>query len=188
MRRIPILTRQKPLVIGVTPVIKVSEASKSEHLVIPRAYFRQQNYFAIEVLPPQFIDSEEFIVLADNNPMILGFLISSVFPIWVKGITAKNEGSINFKKTYNTFPFPDFSKKQEAEIVERVGRVLKARGSATGKLLSDIYCSGKIPDHLEMAHEDLDEVVLDVFGLPTDATNDEILEKLFSDYLRLINN
>ena len=188
MRRIPILTRQKPLVSGVTPVINISEAYKYEHLVIPKKYFRQQNYFAIEVLPPQFIDSNELIVLAENNPIILGFLLSSVFPIWVKGVTGKNEGSINFKKTYNTFPFPSFSKKQESELLERVGGVLKARGSASGKLLSEIYCSGQIPEHLEMAHEDLDEIVLDIFGLPAGATNAEILEKLFSEYMRFINN
>ena len=72
--------------------------------------------------------------------------------------------------------------------MERVTGVLKARGRVTGKLLSDIYCSGQIPDHLEMAHEDLDEIVLEIFGLPADASNEQILEKLFSDYMKLLNN
>lgn len=188
MKRVPVVLRAKPLVTGVPPVVSAKDNHNFENIVIPKHFFRNEKYFAIEVLPPQFINSEEFFVLADNNPLVLGFLMSSVFPIWVKGVTAKSEGSLNFRKTFNTFPFPKFSKKQETEMMDRVGGVLKARGSTTGKLLSEVYCSGQIPEHLEMAHEDLDEVVLDIFGLPSDATNEQILEKLFSEYMRLINN
>jgi hypothetical protein len=36
-----------------------------------------------------------------------------------------------------------------------------------------------------MAHEDSDEAVLEVFGLPSEATNEEIAEKLFNDYRKL---
>jgi hypothetical protein len=54
--------------------------------------------------------------------------------------------------------------------------------------LSDIYCSGDLPEHLEMAHEDLDDAVLEVFGLPPDASTEDIAEKLFSDYRKLFQN
>ena len=188
MGRKPVLTRLKPIVSGVPPITSINKFFEFENIVIPRIYHTKQNYFAIEVLPKDLIDSDEVLVVAGNNPLVLGFLLSSVFPIWVKGISGKAEGKINYKNTYNTFPFPSFSKKQESELIDRMTGVLKARGTVTGKLLSDIYCSGKIPDHLEMAHEDLDEVVLDIFGLPSNASNDEILDKLFSEYMKLIEN
>ncbi len=111
--------------------------------------------------------------------------MSSLFPIWVRSVSGKDEGLIDVKKAYNTFPFPEFNAKQEARILDRVSAVYRARGTSSGKQLSDIYCSGDLPDHLEMAHEDLDDAVLEVFGLPPEATNDEIAEKLFNDYRKL---
>ena len=185
MKRLPVVSRTKPLVNGVPPIISIKDAGLFNHLVIPKNFLKKQNYFAIEVLPPNLIDSEDMFVVGGDNHLIMGFLLSSLFPIWVRSVSGRDEGSVDIKKAYNTFPFPDFNAKQEAKILERVSGVYRARGNSSGKQLSDIYCSGDLPDHLEMAHEDLDDAVLEVFGLPPEATNEEIAEKLFNDYRRL---
>jgi hypothetical protein len=188
MKRVPVVAIAKPIVRGIPPVISVKDSLNNEHVVIPKHYFRSQQYFAIEVLPPNLIDSEDVFVIAGDSHLVMGFLMSSLFPIWVRSTSGKDEGVVDIKKAYNTFPFPDFTAKQEAKILERVSTVYRARGTSFGKQLSDIYCSGDLPDHLEMAHEDLDDAVLEVFGLPSDASNGDIAEKLFSDYRKLFQN
>lgn len=185
MAHLPVVSRTTPLVRGIPPIIPSHEVFLSGHLVFPRKYFDKQKYFAIEVLPPNLINSEDVYVVAGDNHLIMGFLMSSLFPIWIRGVSGKDEGLVDIKKAYNTFPFPEFNSKQEAKILERVSMIYRARGTSSGKQLSDIYCSGNLPDHLEMAHEDLDEAVLEVFGLPSEATNEEIAEKLFNDYRKL---
>lgn len=188
MKRLPVVSRTKPLVGGVPPVISIQDASLNEHLVIPKRYVQNQKYFAIEVLPPNLINSDDSFIVAGDNHLIMGFLMSSLFPIWVRHSSGKDNGVIDFKTAYNTFPFPEFTARQEAKILERVSTVYRARGTSSGKQLSDIYCSGDLPDHLEMAHEDLDDAVLEVFGLPSDASIEDISEKLFADYRKLLQN
>jgi hypothetical protein len=188
MKRLPVVSRTKPLVGGIPPVISIQDASLNEHLVLPKRYIQNQKYFAIEVLPPNLIDSDDVYIVAGDNHLIMGFLLSSLFPIWVRHTSGKDNGVIDFKTAYNTFPFPEFNTRQEAKILERVSTVYRARGTSSGKQLSDIYCSGDLPEHLEMAHEDLDDAVLEVFGLPPDASTEDIAEKLFSDYRKLFQN
>ena len=187
VKRIPVVPSNKPIVDGIPPVV-TSEYFNLRHLLFPKRFLDSQKYFAIEVLPSSLIDSEEVHAVAGESLVVAGFLMSSVFPIWVRGITGKSEGRIDYKNSYNTFPFPDFSKNQEEELLSRVSAVLRARGTSSGRQLADIYCLGDIPDHLVMAHEDLDEVVLSIFGLPVDADNDQILEKLFEDYLLIFQD
>lgn len=188
MKRIPVVAQTKPLIKGVPPIVPERYESFTGNIVIPKFLRSQQIFFSIEVLPSKLIDAEENWVLAGHNDVVMAILMSSLFPIWVRGVAGKDQTTVNFKSSYNTFPFPEFSKKQENILIERVSAVLKARGTSSGRMLSDLYCSGNIPEHLEMAHEDLDEEVLALFGLPAEATNEEILEKLFSEYMRLINN
>ena len=169
-------------------MISIQETLLNQHLVIPKRYIQNQKYFAIEVLPPNLINSDDAFIVAGDNHLIMGFLMSSLFPIWVRHSSGKDNGVIDFKTAYNTFPFPEFNARQEAKILERVSTVYRARGTSSGKQLSDIYCAGDLPDHLEMAHEDLDDVVLEVFGLPPDASIEDISEKLFADYRKLLQN
>lgn len=184
MKRIPVVAQTKPLIKGVPPIVTDKYESFTGNIVIPKFLHSQQNYFSIEVLPSRLIDAEENWVLAGHNDVVMAILMSSLFPIWVRGVAGKEETAVNFKSSYNTFPFPEYSKKQESTLIERVSAVLKARGTSSGRMLSDLYCSGNIPEHLEMAHEDLDEEVLALFGLPTDASKEQILERLFSEYLK----
>jgi hypothetical protein len=120
----------------------------NDYLVVPKKFYQNQNYFAIEVLPPNLIDSEDMFIIAGDNHLIMGFLMSSLFPIWVRSVSGKNDGLIDIRRAYNTFPFPEFNAKQEARILDRVSAVYRARGTSSGKQLSDIYCSGDLPDHL----------------------------------------
>jgi len=185
MKRVPVVAMTKPLVKGLPPVVMDTYESFTGNITIPKLLHAQQKYFSIEVLPTKLIDAEENWVLAGNSDVVTAILLSSLFPIWVRGVSGKDEAKVNFKNSYNTFPFPTISRKQESDLLERVSAIYKARGMASGKQLSDLYCSGDIPKHLEMAHEDLDEVVLSIFQLPSDASNEQILDKLFEEYLRL---
>jgi len=185
MKRVPVVAMSKPLVMGIPPVVSDTYESFTGNITIPKLLHADQKYFAIEVLPSRLIDAEENWVLAGNDDVVTAILLSSLFPIWVRGITGKDEAKVNFKNSYNTFPFPSITRKQESELLERVSAIYKARGMASGKQLSDLYCSGDIPEHLEMAHEDLDEVVLKIFNLPKDSSNQQILDRLFEEYLKL---
>ena len=68
---------------------------------------------------------------------------------------------------------------------EKVGKVFKARSILSFNKLSDIYSGQVLPEHLLIAHEDLDEALLGIFGLPLEANNAEILEVLMKRFVEL---
>ena len=92
MKRLPVVARVKPLVRGIPPIVSIENASLSDHLVIPKKYLLNQKYFAIEVLPPNLINSEDAFIVAGDNHLIMGFLMSSLFPIWVRHSSGKDNG------------------------------------------------------------------------------------------------
>ena len=168
------------------PILGAKAVWDFSSIVIPKRLRTKDKYYAIEVLPADQIDRAEFHGLPSDSMAIVGILASSFFPIWVRAISDRTvtvgEESAS---AYNNFPFPDLSKSQNKLLEEKVGKVFKARSILSFNKLSDIYSGQVLPEHLLIAHEDLDEVLLDIFGLPLEASNDEILEALFKRFAEL---
>ena len=186
--KFPVTTRSKPIVIGVPPVFARKtnpDLNFLQSIVLPADFSLGQRYFAIEILPPELIDDEKSYVIAGDSQSLMAILMSSFYPIWVRAVGKSDQKKINPSMDYNNFPFPEFSKKQEKLLEEAGGRIHRARGSLKGSTLSEAYKLPRLPDHLVMAHEELDRVVKGIFGLPESATEEEIAQKLFDNYMVL---
>ena len=182
-----IKNRSKPLRNDLPPIIPNKAVLDFLAVVIPKRLPTQNHYFAIEILMPDQIDKSEFHSLPTDSMAIVGILASSFFPIWVRAISDRSitigDESAN---AYNNFPFPDLTKAQSKTLEDKVGNVFQARSVCSFNKLSDLYNQNQLPEHLLMAHEDLDEVLLEIFGLPQEASNEEILEALMSRYAEMI--
>jgi len=188
MLRIPVTARSKPIVIGLPPVFTKKTNPNSEFfqaIVLPATFNLRQKYFAIEILPSELIDDENSYVIAGDSQSLMAILMSSFYPIWVRAVGKPEQKKINPSLDYNNFPFPDFNKKQEKLLEEAGGRIHRARGSLKGSTLSEAYIQPHLPDHLVMAHEELDRVVKGIFGLPETASEEDIAQKLFENYMVL---
>ena len=181
-----IKSRSKPIRNDLPPILGAKAVWDFSSIVIPKRLRTKDTYFAIEVLPTDQIDRAEFHGLPSDSLAIVGILASSFFPIWVRAISDRTvtvgEESAS---AYNNFPFPDLSKSQNKLLEEKVGKVFKARSILSFNKLSDIYSGQVLPEHLLIAHEDLDEALLGIFGLPLEANNDEILEVLMKRFVDL---
>ncbi len=182
-----IKSRSKPLRAEIPPILNAKSVWDFPSIVIPKRLSTQSKYFAIEVLPPDLIDKSDFHSLPTDSMAVVGILASSFFPIWVRAISDRSitigDESAN---AYNNFPFPDLTKAQSKALEDKVEKVFQARSVCSFNKLSDLYNQDQLPEHLLMAHEDLDEVLLEIFGLPQEASNEEILEALMSRYAGLI--
>ena len=182
-----IKNRSKPLSGDIPPILSPKNSWDLISVVIPKRLHTQNHYFAIEVLPPEQIDGSEFHSLPTDSLAVVGILSSSLFPIWVRAISDRSitigEESAN---AYNNFPFPDLTKAQNKALEDKVGNIFQARSVCSYNKLSDLYNQDQLPEHLLMAHEDLDEVLLEIFGLPQEASNEEILEALMSRYAGMV--
>ena len=135
------------------------------------------------------------IVFARTDDYFFGVLHSRLHELWAlrQGTSLEDRPRYTPTTTFETFPFPwppgqeptDDPRVQaiaEAarELVEKRDAWLNPPGATAEvlkkKTLTNLY--NKRPPWLQLAHQKLDEAVLDAYGWPHDLTDDEILERL----------
>jgi hypothetical protein len=178
--------RLTPLAKFVPRAIPVNEISSESSIIrVPPSVLRNQIYYEIEFLSPRYLDGTEKFIIPVHEPVILGFLTSSLFAIWVKGLTARSKISINEKLTYNNFPFPEVSKRQAEAIDKAVNYVFEARAECRFEKLADVYTPESMPDFLLRAHENLDRLLYDIMGIPQGASSEEVLMVLYEKWIEM---
>ena len=91
MNVIQVTPQTKPIVRFIPPGIRPSQLRFETQVIrIPPKVLREQIYYEIEILPSNYLDGSEKFVIPVDEPLLLAFLTSSLFAIWVKGI-GKNE-------------------------------------------------------------------------------------------------
>ena len=134
------------------------------------------------------------IVFARDDDYFFGVLHSRIHEIWARAQgTQLREVESGFRytptSTFETFPFPQPSTRQEADIAKaarrldilRHGWLEPPRESISPSLLkcrtlTDLY--DEPPTWLDLAHYELDEAVFASYGWPTNLADGEILARL----------
>ena len=151
--------------------------------VIPRITSEARDYVPIYRMEPGFILNDKVSFITEDLA-VFGVLQSSVFNVWNKAVSGRtrNDTLISNNITYNNFPFPDLSLDQRDALEAAADHILTARQAYSANSLADLYDPALMPEPLRRAHRNNDRVVLGVFGLPEDASDDEILAVLFTRY------
>ena len=89
---------------------------------------------------------------------------------------------------YNNFPWPHADGVQKARIEATAQGILNARSLFPDSCLSDLYGENLMPIELGKAHRANDAAVLEAYGFPKDATESDIVARLFKIYQDLTNN
>lgn len=79
MLGIPVSARQRPIVLGLPRIFTEKTNLYSNFLsaiTIPKIYRKDQKYFAIEILSPEFIDAEKTYAIARDSQALMAILMS----------------------------------------------------------------------------------------------------------------
>lgn len=160
---------------------------KTDYIVVPLHTSEDREYVPIARMTADIITNNAVAVVADATLTTFGLLTSKPFNAWNKAVSGriKNDTRISNTITYNNFPFPDLTDKQRATIDSAAQAVLDARDSYPENSLADLYNRNGMPSDLRKAHSTLDKAVLAAFGLKAAASDERILEKLFTLYAEL---
>ena len=111
-------------------------------------------------------------------------LHSRPFNVWNKAVSGriKNDTRISNTITYNNFPFPSLAAEQTKEVERLAQVILDVRASFPENSLADLYDRNGMPTELRKAHQALDTAMLKVLGLKAGASDEQILENLFTRY------
>ena len=108
---------------------------------------------------------------------------------WLGHIGGRLESRFRYSigLVYNTFPWPDVTDKQKAEIEALAHAVLDAREKWPTSSLADLYDPDTMPPNLRKAHAALDAAVDRLYRKkPFDSDRDRV-EHLFGLYEKLVN-
>lgn len=167
-----------------------------EYIIVPRVSSERREYIPIGFVMPDVVVTDAVQIIPNATLAHFGVLTSSVHMTWMRTVAGRLKSDYRYSKdiVYNNFPWPMFvgnlpanppdPKKpfNNAHIAKLAQTVLDARAAHPNDSLAALYDPNTTPADLRKAHKRLDDAVLKLYGLPTKATETEILQKLFGMY------
>jgi hypothetical protein len=137
---------------------------------------------------PEDIPHDTIMSIDGADEYLFGLLQSRPFTVWAKAVSGRLEMRIRLSPdlSYNSFPAPEPTPEQRAQITAAAQEVLRARAAHPGSSLADLYDPLATPVDLVKAHSALDKSVLAPLGLSPSVSDGEVLSALFRRYSELV--
>ncbi|WP_047414677.1 DNA methyltransferase [Cellulophaga sp. Hel_I_12] len=158
-------------------------------LLIPCVTSEERDYIPIGFIEEGPVIYASAQAVYNPEPWLFGVINSKMHMCWVKTVGGRLDSRIRYSSSicYNTFPFPEITKKQKEQINLHVFEVLEEREKHSGKTLAQLYDSNKMPKGLKGAHHQLDLAIERCYRLKPFESDTERLEYLFKEYEKMIN-
>ena len=145
----------------------------------------------MDYLSKDIIPGDKLFMMPDASIYSFGVLTSSLHMSWMRAVCGRLEMRYSYSNTivYNNFPWPAaVSDAQKRKIEQTAQAILDARNLYPTSSLADLYDETVMPPELRKAHRANDAAVLEAYGFPKDATESDIVARLFKMYQELIND
>ena len=113
-----------------------------------------------------------------------GVITSIVHNAWMRVVCGRLKSDYRYSKdiVYNNFPWPEPSDAQKERIEQTAQSILDARQLYPDASMADFYGNLILFPELRKAHRANDAAVLEAYGFPKDATESDIVARLFKMY------
>jgi hypothetical protein len=107
--------------------------------------------------------------------------------VWIAAVCGKLETRFSYsnKMGWNTFPTPQLTDKNKADLTKCAEDILLAREEHFPATIADLYDPETMPENLRDAHERNDEVLERIYIGRRFRNDTERLEKLFDLYTKM---
>jgi hypothetical protein len=161
---------------------------KTSQIIVPSVSSERRTYIPCGFLGTDTVISNSAQAIYDAEPYMLGILSSVIHMVWVRVVGGKLKFDYRYSKdiVYNTFPFPQITDKQKAELTQCTFRILEEREKHSEKTLAQLYDPDKMPEGLREAHRLNDLAVERCYRSKPFESDEERLEYLFMLYEQMI--
>ena len=177
-------TRKKAETPTLFDEVRVSE---TDYVAIPKVSSGNRKYIPIEYLPAEIIPGDKLFFIQGTTNYHFGIITSLVHMAWMRAVGGYFGPSYSYSNTivYNNFPWPRPTDAQKDKIEQTAQTILDARALYPESSLADLYDELTMPLDLRKAHRANDTAVLEAYGFPKDASESEIVARLFKMYQEL---
>ena len=162
-----------------------------DFIIIPRVSSQTRQYIPMGFIKSGTIVTDRVQIIPDANVFDFGVIISSVHMAWMRVTCMRLKSDYSYSKdvVYNNFPWPVNPDKAMIEKISTTAQgILDARALYPDSSLADLYDEVAMPPELRKAHRANDAAVIEAYGFPKDATESEIVARLFKMYQGLTTN
>jgi len=167
----------------------VENMPKGNYIVIPEVSSQRRKYVPMGYMDDSVLCSNKVRLLPDASLYLFGVLNSSVHMAWMRVVCGrlKSDYSYSVNIVYNNFPWPEATEEQKKKIESTAQAILDAREKYPDASMADLYGNLIVFPDLMKAHRANDAAVLEAYGFPKDATESDIVARLFKMYQELTN-
>ena len=162
----------------------------SRYLLVPSTSSERRLYVPIGFIDASVISNNANLLVPNASLFTFGVMTSSVHMAWLRvvGGRLKSDYRYSAKIVYNNFPWPNPTKEQKAKIEQTAQAILDARQVYPEASYADMYGNLILFPELMKAHRANDAAVFEAYGFPKDASESEIVARLFKMYQELTEN
>lgn len=157
------------------------------YIIVPAVSSEKRRYVPMGFLTGDTIPTNLVTIIPNASEYHFGILESSVHMAWMRVVAGRLKSDYRYSKdiVYNDFPWPQPSDTQLEKIIQTAHAILDARALYPDSSFADLYDPDLMPIELRRAHRANDAAVLEAYGFPKDATESEIVARLFKMYQKL---
>ena len=161
---------------------KGAEASK---IFVPIVSSENREYFPAGLADRSVIPTNKAFYISNGPLWALAIIVSKLHFTWIDTICGRLRTDHSYSNTlgWNTFPVPNLTQKNRADLTVCAENILLARETHFPATLADLYDPEGMPDNLRAAHERNDEVLERIYIGRRFRNDTERLEKLFELYI-----
>ena len=156
-------------------------------IVLPRHSGENRPYIPFGFAESGDIPGDSVSIVPDATLYHFSILCSMIHMAWTKVVCGRIKSDFRYTSdiVYNSFPWPSPSEEQKVKIEQTAQGILDARALYPDSSLADLYDPDLMPIELRKAHRANDLAVLEAYGFPKDASESEIVARLFKMYQEL---
>lgn len=168
-----------------------SQVPKGKSVVVPVVSSENRKYIPMCFMPEGMVYTNALFFIDESTIYTFGVLTSNVHMAWMRTVCGRMKSDYRYSNTmaYNTFPWPNPTEEQKAEIEKTAQAILDARALYPDCSLADLYDELTMPPELRKAHQENDKAVMKAYGFWGKLnTESECVAELMKMYQELIQN
>ncbi len=154
------------------------------YIALPQNSTDSRLWIPAELFDTDTVASNKATIVYPAERWLLGLLQSQMYQTWIRSVGGrlKSDPTITADLAYNSFPWPDLSEGSRRLLERAVDVLLAIREPLRhSRSLAQLYDPKAMPAELKAAHEELDAVVDNLYGLQ-DPTASDREAALFARY------
>jgi hypothetical protein len=162
---------------------------ESDYLGIPKVFSEGRRWATVESVSAEVVAGDKIYKCDDPDGFAFAIASSSMFITWQKAIGGRLKSDCSFSNTlvWNNLPLPPIDNVLKTEIIEAGKEIIEIRKKFSGSSLAEMYNPLAMNPILTKAHEKLDKLVDNAFGLGKSTNSSNQRETaLFNRYVELI--